>query len=39
MIALAEGSLPEAEFAAWLRGHITLDAKKRVNEPRTRRVR
>jgi death-on-curing protein len=36
MIALAEGSLAETEFAAWLRQHIKLDGKKRVNEPRTR---
>lgn len=36
MIALAEGSLSEAEFAAWLRQHISLNAKKRVNEPRAR---
>lgn len=36
MIALAEGSLSEAEFAAWLRQHIRTDAKKRVNEPRAR---
>lgn len=35
-VALAEGSLSEAEFAAWLRQHISLDAKKRVNEPRAR---
>ncbi len=35
-VALAEGSMPEAEFAAWLREHITLDAGKRVNEPHTR---
>lgn len=35
-VALAEGSLPEAEFADWLRQHITLDAGKRVNEPRAR---
>ncbi|HEY8681942.1 MAG TPA: type II toxin-antitoxin system death-on-curing family toxin [Rhodanobacter sp.] len=35
-VALAEGSLPEAEFAAWLRQHISLDARKRVNEPRAR---
>jgi len=35
-VALAEGSLPEADFAAWLRQHISLDAKKRVNEPRAR---
>lgn len=36
MIALAEGSLSEAEFAAWLRQHIRLGGKKRVNEPRAR---
>lgn len=36
MIVLAEGSLSEAEFAAWLRQHISLDGKKRVNEPRAR---
>lgn len=35
-VSLAEGSLPEAEFAAWLREHITLDAAKRVNESRAR---
>ncbi|HZX69861.1 MAG TPA: type II toxin-antitoxin system death-on-curing family toxin [Rhodanobacter sp.] len=35
-LALAEGSLSEAEFAAWLREHITLDAGQRVNEPRAR---
>lgn len=35
-VALAEGSLPEAEFAVWLREHIGLDAQKRVNEPRAR---
>ena len=32
MVALAEGSLPEAEFATWLREHIKLDAGARVNE-------
>ena len=36
MLTLAEGSLSEAEFASWLRQHISLDAKKRVNEPRAR---
>ena len=36
MIALAEGSLSETEFATWLREHIKLDARKRVNEPRAR---
>lgn len=35
-LALAEGSLSEAEFAMWLRSHITLDADNRVNEPRAR---
>ena len=34
MLSLAEGSQSEAEFAAWLREHITLDESKRVNEPR-----
>ncbi len=36
MIALAEGSLSEAEFAIWLREHIRLHGKKQVNEPRAR---
>ena len=36
MIALAEGSLLEAEFASWLRQHISLDGNKRVNKPRAR---
>lgn len=31
-LALAEGSLSEAEFAAWLRTHISLGDNKRVNE-------
>ena len=31
-VALAEGSLSEAEFASWLRVHIRLDDDKRVNE-------
>jgi len=31
-VALAEGSLSEAEFAAWLRARIRLDGNKRVNE-------
>jgi death-on-curing protein len=31
-LALAEGSLPEAEFAAWLRQHIRLDAGSSVND-------
>lgn len=35
-VALAEGSLPEAEFAHWLREHIRLDGTAQVNEPRAR---
>lgn len=35
-IALAEGSLSEAEFAAWLRTHLRIDAGGKVNEPRQR---
>lgn len=31
-IALAEGSLSEAEFAAWLRAHIRLNDSEHVNE-------
>jgi death-on-curing protein len=36
MISLAEGSKSEAEYSAWLRRHLRLDADKRVNEPRAR---
>jgi death-on-curing protein len=36
MVALAEGSLSEAEFASWLRQHIRPDGSRRVNEPRAR---
>ncbi|MDE2249637.1 MAG: type II toxin-antitoxin system death-on-curing family toxin [Xanthomonadaceae bacterium] len=36
MIALAEGSLSETEFARWLREHISIDGKNRVNEPEAR---
>ncbi|MEO7065371.1 MAG: type II toxin-antitoxin system death-on-curing family toxin [Rhodanobacter sp.] len=36
MVALAEGSLSEVEFASWLRQHIKLDASSRVNEPSAR---
>lgn len=36
MVALAEGSLPEAEFAQWLRQHSQLDPGKKVHEPRAR---
>ena len=35
-VALAEGSLPEAEFATWMREHITLADDKRANEPPAR---
>ncbi|MGY0558342.1 type II toxin-antitoxin system death-on-curing family toxin [Lysobacter sp. A421] len=33
MLALAEGSMPEAEFAAWLRRHIQLEPGSGVHEP------
>lgn len=36
MLALAEGSLSEAEFAAWLRPHLRLQHKHRVSEPARR---
>lgn len=36
MVSLAEGSLPEAEFAEWLRQHVVFYAGKSVNEPRAR---
>lgn len=32
-LALADGSLTEAELAGWLRQHIRLDGAKRLNEP------
>lgn len=35
-VALAEGTLPEAEFAAWLRQHIALDAGDAMHESRAR---
>jgi death-on-curing protein len=35
-VALAEGSLSEADFAAWLRPRLKLVAGTSVNEPRTR---
>ena len=35
-IALAEGSMPEAEFADWLRRHIQLEPGSGVHEPPTR---
>jgi death-on-curing protein len=31
-LALAEGSLPETEFADWLRQHVKLDTGSSVNE-------
>lgn len=34
MLSLAEGSLSEAEFAAWLRSHLLHDAGKALHEPR-----
>lgn len=37
MIALAEGSLSEADFAAWLRRHLRAEAAGEINEPRARR--
>lgn len=39
MVALAEGSLPEAEFAAWLRERIRREAGSGVHEPRARHAR
>ncbi len=36
MLALAEGTLPEAEFAAWLREHIAPAAGGAVHETRSR---
>ena len=35
-VALAEGSLSEADFAAWLRPRLKLVANASVNEPRGR---
>ena len=35
-LALAEGSLSEAEFAAWLRPHLRIQHKHRVSEPAQR---
>lgn len=32
-LALAEGSLPEADFATWLRRHTQLDPGNEVHEP------
>lgn len=36
MLSLADGSLPEAEFAAWLRARLRLQPGKRVQEPTRR---
>lgn len=36
MLALAEGSLSEAEFAAWLREHLRVNQPHAINEPKTR---
>ena len=36
MRALAEGSLSEKKFAAWLRQHLELASGHRVHEPRAR---
>ena len=33
MLSLAEGNLPEADFAAWLRAHLRGGAAGEVNEP------
>jgi death on curing protein len=33
-IGLAEGSLSEIDFAAWLRQHLVLSSKHDINEPR-----
>ena len=37
ILALAEGHLPEADFAAWLRRHLRTEAAGGVNEPRAAR--
>lgn len=36
MVALAEGSLPEAEFADWLRARVRTRAGGAMHEPRAR---
>lgn len=35
-LGLAEGTLSEADFAAWLRGHIVQAPRNEVHEPRAR---
>jgi death-on-curing protein len=39
MLALAEGTLKEKEFAAWLRSHLRVQPGKRVQEPRAKKYR
>ena len=34
ILALAEGKLPERDFAAWLRARLKLDPGRRAHEPR-----
>lgn len=36
MLALAEGKLPERDFAAWLRERLKITTRKGVHEPRKR---
>jgi death-on-curing protein len=36
MLALAEGSLSEADFATWLRSRLRLESGKAVHEPKAR---
>ncbi len=36
MLTLAEGSLSEADFAAWLRPRLRLESDRAVHEPKTR---
>lgn len=33
-VALADGTLPEADFAGWLRRHLRVEGAGRVNEPK-----
>lgn len=39
LLALAEGKLPEKEFAAWLRRHVEVKPGNRVQEPRPKKYR
>jgi death-on-curing protein len=39
MMSLAEGTLKEKTFANWLRQHIRIKPRKRVQEPRAKRYR